>query len=70
MSTVPAGLASLTQAVSDLTAEVTATVTQLATLSAQLTALNSEDPAVQNLAQEFLVKHFTPKLPNYGTPKP
>lgn len=26
--------------------------------------------AIQNLFQEFVVRHFTPHLPNYGTPKP
>ena len=50
MATVPAGLASLTQAVTDLTTAVNASVARLADLAAQLTALNSEDPAVQAIA--------------------
>ena len=53
MATVPAGLASLTQAVTDLTAEVSAATTRLADLASQLTALNSEDPQVQALAGQI-----------------
>jgi sulfate adenylyltransferase subunit 1 (EFTu-like GTPase family) len=53
MATVPAGLAALTKAVSDLTAGISAAVTELQTLSTQLTNLNSEDPAVQNLAAQI-----------------
>jgi hypothetical protein len=26
--------------------------------------------AIQNLLQEFIVRRFTPRLPNYGTAKP
>jgi len=26
--------------------------------------------AIQNLLQEFVVRRFTPHLPNYGGPKP
>ena len=48
-----AGLTALTTAVSDLTAAVSAAVTELGTLSAQLSALNSEDPAVAALATQI-----------------
>ena len=44
------GLANLAQAVTDLKASVDAAVAKLAALSAQLTALNSEDPQVVALA--------------------
>jgi len=53
MASVPAGLASLTQAVADLTTAVQASVAKLADLSAQLAAVNSEDPQVVNLAAQI-----------------
>ena len=53
MATVPAGLASLTQAVTDLTTAVNASIARLADLAAQLAALNSEDPAVAELATKI-----------------
>ena len=53
MSTSPAGLAALTQAVTDLTSSVSAAVAKLSDLASQLSALNSEDPAVQNLAKQI-----------------
>lgn len=53
MATVPAGLASLTQAEQDLAAAETAAVAQLVSLAAQLSALQSEDPQVATLAAQI-----------------
>jgi len=53
MATSPAGLAALTQAVTDLTSSVSAAVAKLADLASQLSSLNSEDPAVQDLAKQI-----------------
>jgi phage shock protein A len=63
MSTVPTGLAALTQADADLAAAITANTTEttavvaaIAALSAQLTALNSEDPQVATIAADLETK--------------
>jgi septal ring factor EnvC (AmiA/AmiB activator) len=56
MATVPAGLTALQKADSDLAAEVVTVVADIATLSAQLSALNSEDPAVAALAADIETK--------------
>ena len=55
-STFNTGLASLQQADSDLAAAVTAAVADIATLSAQLTAVNSEDPEVAKIAADLETK--------------
>ena len=51
-----AGLTALQKADSDLAAEVVTVVADIATLSAQLSALNSEDPAVAALAADIETK--------------
>jgi hypothetical protein len=56
MSTVPAGLAALQAADANLAAAVSAAVADIAGLSAQLTALNTEDPAVAAIAADLQSK--------------
>jgi septal ring factor EnvC (AmiA/AmiB activator) len=51
-----AGLTALQKADSDLAAEVVTVVADIADLSAQLSALNSEDPAVAALAADIEAK--------------
>ena len=51
-----AGLTQLQKADADLAAEVVAVVADIANLSAQLSALNSEDPAVAALAADIEAK--------------
>ena len=56
MSTVPSGLSALTQAVADVSTAVDAAIADIANISAQLSALNSEDPAVSGLAAQLEAK--------------
>ena len=51
-----AGLTQLQKADADLAAEVVAVVADIASLSAQLSALNSEDPAVAAIAADIEAK--------------
>jgi len=53
MGTVLPGLAAIQQAETDIEAAVSAAVAKISDLSSQLSALNSEDPAVQALAAKF-----------------
>jgi len=53
MSTVPSGLAALQKAQADVLAAIQAGVAKIADLSSQLSALNSEDPAVQAIAADL-----------------
>ena len=50
MSSTPPGLAALNQAVTDLTAAVSAAVTELQNLAAALQEVDTEDPAVATAA--------------------
>ncbi|HUD73845.1 MAG TPA: hypothetical protein VMQ76_02145 [Terracidiphilus sp.] len=47
------GLDSLTQAVTDLTSTISEAVAEIASLSSQLSDLNSEDPKVAALAEQI-----------------
>jgi ABC-type transporter Mla subunit MlaD len=53
MSTVPAGLAALQKAQADVLAAVQGAVQKIADLSSQLSAINSEDPAVAAIAADL-----------------
>lgn len=53
MSTVPAGLAALQKAQADVLSAVQGAVQKIADLSSQLSALNSEDPAVAAIAADL-----------------
>ena len=53
MSTVPSGLAALQKAQADVLAAIQAGVSKIADLSSQLSALNSEDPAVAQIAADL-----------------
>ncbi len=55
-SSTQAGLAALQQADSDLAAAVTAAVADIASISAQLTNLESEDPQVASIAADLEAK--------------
>lgn len=39
-------------------------------LSFENAGIGTVETAVQNLVQEFVIRRLTPRLPNYGAPKP
>ena len=56
MATVPAGLASLQKADADLATAIATVIADIVSLSAQLSAVNSEDPAVASIAADLETK--------------